>query len=100
MTGRLLVTLAIATLPLHVAIGQTDDGPTDDWHALVAAERAFAADSVAHGIKTAFLTWLADDALIFRPSAVEGRPPPRTQTTYFECFVEDHPILRKCVETL
>lgn len=40
---------------------------------LVANERAFAALSVAKGMKEAFLTYLAADAVVFQPRAVSGR---------------------------
>ena len=41
---------------------------------LVEAERAFARTSEEKGIREAFLTWLAPDAVVFRPGPVEGRP--------------------------
>lgn len=40
---------------------------------LVAAERAFSAMSVEHGMKQASLTWLADDAVLFDPAPMIGR---------------------------
>ena len=40
---------------------------------LVAAERAFAATSVEKGMRDAFLTFLADDGMIFRPLPVNGK---------------------------
>jgi ketosteroid isomerase-like protein len=40
---------------------------------LVASERAFAALSVARGTQTAFLTFLDDSAVIFRPHPVNGK---------------------------
>ena len=40
---------------------------------LVAAERAFAARSVEHGVRDAFLEYLAEDGVIFRPLATNGR---------------------------
>jgi ketosteroid isomerase-like protein len=39
---------------------------------LVASERAFSALSVAKGMKEAFLAWLADDGIVFRPAPVNG----------------------------
>jgi ketosteroid isomerase-like protein len=41
---------------------------------LIAAERNFARTSEEKGIREAFLTWLAADAIVFRPEPVEGRP--------------------------
>lgn len=43
------------------------------FDSLVAAERAFAALSVEKGMKTAFLTYLASDGILFRPHAVNGK---------------------------
>jgi ketosteroid isomerase-like protein len=40
---------------------------------LVRAEQAFAAASMTSGIKTAFLTYLADDGIIFRPGPINGK---------------------------
>ncbi|HTQ81021.1 MAG TPA: hypothetical protein VMM92_13565, partial [Thermoanaerobaculia bacterium] len=39
---------------------------------LVKTENAFAAAAAAQGVKAAFLTYLAEDAVIFRPTAVAG----------------------------
>jgi ketosteroid isomerase-like protein len=41
---------------------------------LINAERAFSRASETTGIREAFLTWLAPDALVFRPAPVAGRP--------------------------
>ena len=41
---------------------------------LIDAERAFSALSEANGIREAFLTWLAPDAVVFRPGPMEARP--------------------------
>lgn len=60
---------------------------------LVASERAFAALSVARGMKEAFLTYLTEDAILFRPTATNGRKswearPASTATLLWEpCFV-------------
>jgi ketosteroid isomerase-like protein len=56
---------------------------------LVASERAFAAMSVANGMKVAFLTYLAEEAVVFRPTATNGRKaweskPPSTETLLWE----------------
>jgi len=40
---------------------------------LIQAERSFAALSAAQGIRAAFLSNLAEDSIIFRPTAVRGR---------------------------
>lgn len=41
---------------------------------LVAAERAFAQTSVEEGMRHAFLAYLADESIIFRPTPTDGRP--------------------------
>ena len=43
-----------------------------DPSAVVAAERAFAADGLAHGIKRSFLTHSAPDAILFAPDPVKA----------------------------
>ena len=50
---------------------------------LVESERAFAAAAAAHGMRDAFISFLADESVLFRPAAVPGREwmraqPPRT----------------------
>jgi ketosteroid isomerase-like protein len=40
---------------------------------LVEAERAFAAAAAAHGLRDAFISFLADESVLFRPGAVPGR---------------------------
>jgi ketosteroid isomerase-like protein len=56
--------LTVAARPAAAASAALDS--------LVAAERAFSALSVREGIKTSFLTYLAGDAIVFRPTATNG----------------------------
>lgn len=64
--AALVMTLVAALAwPFAAAAGDYDD--------LVAAERAFAADSVARGSREAFLAALADDGLVFAPGPVAGK---------------------------
>lgn len=44
-----------------------------DLASLVAAERAFSSVSEDRGIRAAFLEYLAEDAVVFRPDPVDGR---------------------------
>ena len=44
-----------------------------DLASLVEAERAFASASVAKGMRAAFLQYLADDSIVFRPEPVSGK---------------------------
>ncbi len=66
--------LLSATLLIFAASAIAQKMNTDsDLHSLVDAERQFAARSVASGIRDAFLANLAEDAIVFRPYAVNGR---------------------------
>ena len=44
-----------------------------NWTSLVEAERAFAAASLAKGTRAAFLEYLAEDSILFRPGLVAGK---------------------------
>ncbi len=61
-------------MAFYAAGAQGQAGISDELRSLVEAERAFARTSEAKGIREAFLTWLAPDAVVFRPGPVEGRP--------------------------
>jgi ketosteroid isomerase-like protein len=65
--------LRCCVLLLAVAPALAAQAPGPEMQSLVAAERAFARASVEHGTREAFLEFLADDAVIFRPGPVEGR---------------------------
>lgn len=45
----------------------------DDLHSLINAERAFSALSARQGIKTAFLTYLDNDVILFTPTPTKGK---------------------------
>lgn len=47
---------------------------SDSYYTLVEIERSFARTSVEKGIKDAFLTYLADDAIVFRPKPIKAKP--------------------------
>jgi len=53
---------------------QAGDEPVTSFQSLVAAERAFSRTSEKEGISKAFVRYLAEDAIIFRPAPVKGRP--------------------------
>jgi ketosteroid isomerase-like protein len=64
------------------------------WDALVEAERSFARRSVANGTKAAFVSFLADDSILFRPRAVPGKkwmeenPAPASQLSWEPDFAD------------
>lgn len=57
---------------LLVAPATTDATPAADPGEVVAAERAFAADGLALGIKPSFLKWSAPEAVLFAPDPVKA----------------------------
>jgi len=57
-------------IPVAIVLGQSG-GRT--LQSLIEAERAFSRLSEEKGIKEAFLTYLADDSIVFRPKPVSGR---------------------------
>ncbi|MCI0452213.1 MAG: DUF4440 domain-containing protein [Candidatus Latescibacteria bacterium] len=62
---------AIAVAVAHCATGGKPLPP--DLASLVDAERAFARASASSGIRPAFLQYLADDSIVFRPQPVPAR---------------------------
>jgi ketosteroid isomerase-like protein len=75
---RLNKSFELAAIALLVMAGLGAGGGQDErgkaLASLVEAERAFALTSGEKGIRKAFLTWLAPDAIVFRPGPVEGGP--------------------------
>ncbi|WP_269715110.1 YybH family protein [Caulobacter sp. NIBR2454] len=70
--NRLLLIAAAIALPLTAQAAEPAS-PAE----VVAAERAFAADGFANGVKASFLRHMTDDALMFVPGPVNAK-------TYFE----------------
>ncbi|MEW5901253.1 MAG: nuclear transport factor 2 family protein [Acidobacteriota bacterium] len=62
-----LAILGLAALSLPQAVSRT-------LQKLIQAERDFAATSAAAGIREAFLSFLAPDAIVFRPKPMPGKP--------------------------
>jgi ketosteroid isomerase-like protein len=85
----LLVLLCLFICPPAVS-GQDNS----NWTSLVEAERAFAAASVAKGTRAAFLEYLAEDSILFRPGPVAGKkwiaehPAPPTLLTWEPAFAD------------
>lgn len=69
MRNKLLCTF-IAALVAFGAYAQSPDGYTNS---LVNADRAFSESAVKHGIKSAFNTYSAKNALVFRPNPVNAK---------------------------
>jgi len=72
--------LALILLCLFVCPRVTCGQENPAWTSLVEAERAFAAASLARGTRAAFLEFLAEDSILFRPGPVPGKK-----------WIEDHP---------
>jgi len=75
LTFILLILVCLFAFPLTAS---AQGNP--DWASLVEAERAFAAASLAKGTRAAFLEFLAEDSILFRPSPVPGKK-----------WIEEHP---------
>ena len=71
--STLSISVAFATLALAAAWSPGAAAPDDALDALVAAERAFSAMSVEHNMRDAFLEYMTEDAILFRPLPVNGR---------------------------
>lgn len=69
MTNKLTCTLLAATFALS-AQAQRTDGSTKS---LVKAETEFAAAAAKNGVKSAFMTYSAANALVFRPNPVNAK---------------------------
>lgn len=86
--------LALILLCLFVCPPTTYGADNPDWTSLVEAERAFAATSLAKGTRAAFLDFLAEESVLFRPGPVAGKkwieehPAPPTLLTWEPTFAE------------
>ena len=66
--------LVLASLSLMVSVAAVQkNGYESNLRSLVETERAFARTSVNEGMREAFLAYLADESVIFRPHAVNGK---------------------------
>jgi ketosteroid isomerase-like protein len=87
-TSHRTISLLIAAALLAVACAmQPQRDRSAPREALVATERSFARDSVAHGVRAAFLAYFADDGINFQPGpvntkeALRARPAPENPLT-------------------
>lgn len=67
---KLAVCVAVFSVVLLSAAAQK---ATSDLQAMLDTERAFARMSVEKGIRPAFMAFIADDGILFRPKAVKGK---------------------------
>lgn len=71
---RLTITaMILALLASGVIMGSEPSKPLSAAEELAATERAFAATSVDSGMTVAFLRFLNDEAVVFRPGPISGR---------------------------
>lgn len=70
MMRKTLSLMSLLSLLSFPAFAQTLQADLD---AMVASERAFSRLSEEKGFKEAFLTWIADDGIMFRPTPVKGK---------------------------
>ena len=70
---RQTATVISAWLILGLAAGAGGQPANPNLNRLVAAERAFSSMSEAKGLREAFLFYLADDSIVFRPKPVPGK---------------------------
>jgi ketosteroid isomerase-like protein len=64
------LTLLLALVPLATATRAQEKSPLQ---AMVDTERAFAKMSEDQGVRPAFMAFIADDGILFRPTAVKGK---------------------------
>ncbi len=65
--------LILAIGPLILACGSERADTEAAFNSLVSAERAFARSAAELGARDAFLAYLAEDAILFRPRAINGK---------------------------
>jgi ketosteroid isomerase-like protein len=63
----------LAALMCASAVSYAQETADEHLDSLVDVEKAFSALSVEKGMKVAFLAYLADDAILFRPAPIPGR---------------------------
>lgn len=68
------VVLTVCLWPSAAGRQDQTSEKADALASLIEAERSFSRTSGERGVREAFLTWLAPDAVVFRPGPVEGRP--------------------------
>ena len=66
--------ITLATLYFLATIHPATPRHEADLDSLIASERAFSQHSVDHGMRDAFLAYLAENSIIMRPLPMKGRP--------------------------
>ena len=70
------IVICVASLFVFLTFGFAQQKPATPQSALqtmVETERAFAKKSVDEGVRVAFMSFIADDGVLFRPGAVKGK---------------------------
>src|SRR5437764_1049713 len=70
---RSSLTLLLCFLAGTFVIRAAEPGPAEAARAMVESERKFYQTGQEKGTRAAFLAFLADDAVVFRPGAVNGK---------------------------
>jgi ketosteroid isomerase-like protein len=70
---RRSLTLLLCLLPALFVVRAAEPGPADAARAMVESERNFYQTGQEKGTRAAFLAFLADDAVVFRPGPVNGK---------------------------
>ncbi|PKL82923.1 MAG: hypothetical protein CVV24_07655 [Ignavibacteriae bacterium HGW-Ignavibacteriae-3] len=65
--------LIIFSFFLFASVKLSAQKNNDDWNSMVAAEYSFAKSATEIGTRDAFLKFIADDGILFRPTPVNGR---------------------------
>jgi ketosteroid isomerase-like protein len=71
--GRTSLILLLCLLAGPFAVGSAEPGALDAARAMVESERKFYQTGQEKGTRAAFLAFLADDAIVFRPGPVNGK---------------------------
>jgi ketosteroid isomerase-like protein len=72
-TRRRSITLLLCLFAVPLALRAADPNPADAVRAMVEAERKFYQTGQEKGTRAAFLAFLADDGIVFRPGPLNGK---------------------------
>lgn len=81
LLSPLLLLLSLMTLAVPQETPKSASTSTTAFQSMVDTERAFAKMSEEQGTRPAFMAFIADDGVLFRPTAVQGKQ-----------WMQDHPV--------